>query len=150
MEAEKRLADVLCNIVSSEPGVSRTQLVKLAYLTDREYFKDHQKTLTGIDYILYFYGPYSHDFKIVLNSLKHKNILEEKYDGVSYHISLTKKGLGKVPNLEDEGYRSLEIVISLARNEGLLNSASAIKKYVYNLNEVKKTEPFDKIKLSEI
>jgi len=150
MAEENKLADVLCNIVSYEPGVSRTQLVKLAYLTDREFYKNHQKTLTGTDYVLYFYGPYSHNFKRVLNNLKHNNFIEEKYDGVSYRISLTKKGSNNLPTLEKDGYKTLARVFSIAKENNLLISANAIKKFVYNLEEVKKTEPFEKIELCDI
>lgn len=150
MEKEKKLGALLCNIVSSEPGVSRTQLIKLAYLTDREYYKGHQRTMTGTDYILYFFGPYSHDFERVLDILKNNNILEEKYDGISYFISLTKKGLDNLPDLDEDEYKSLKKVFSDAEDKGFLKSASSIKKYVYSLEEVKKTEPFKKIDLCEI
>lgn len=150
MVEAKKLENVVCNMLSSEPGISRTQLVKLSYLADREYFKDHKKTLTETDYILYFYGPYSHDFKFALKNLKEKNIIEEKYDGISYHISLTDFGAKRVPNLKKEENDSLIKVIDFAKEKGFFNSASAIKKYVYSLDEVKKAKPFKKIDLCEI
>lgn len=147
---DKKLANVLCNLVSLAPGVSRTQLVKLAYLSDRKHYEDYNKSLTGTDYVLYYYGPYSHAFKSTLNSLKQKNIIEEKYDGVSYHISINKKAVAKIPELDLEERNSLDETLNLVKEKNLLRSASAIKKYVYNLSEVKEAEPFERIELSDI
>lgn len=40
----------------------KTQLVKLAYLAEVEYYRKKQQRLTGTRWIFFHYGPYSHDF----------------------------------------------------------------------------------------
>lgn len=41
--------------------IGTTKLVKLFYLIDVEYFKYHQKTLTGVPWIFYHYGPFANE-----------------------------------------------------------------------------------------
>lgn len=144
----EKLEKLVLKIVSSEPGVSRTQLVKLAYLSDREYFKNYQRTLSDTEYILYFYGPYSHDFKNALSDLKNKNLVKEGFDGVSYRIFTTESGKNNSFDLEEDEDEVINNVITKFKKNGQLVSVSAIKKYVYNLEEVKNTEPFETIKLA--
>jgi hypothetical protein len=40
----------------------KTQLVKLAYLVEVEYYRIKRERLTGAQWIFFHYGPYSHEF----------------------------------------------------------------------------------------
>ncbi|MBC7118915.1 MAG: SocA family protein [Methanobacteriaceae archaeon] len=148
LKENKKLREVVCEIIRRFPGISRTQLVKSIYVIDREYFKNTGRTMTGIEYEFYFYGPYSHEFKAVLHDLKKNNIIYENFDGISYKIFLDKKRLSEEEirtQFSREENEAIESAIKkLTRNEKLI-SAKEIKKYVYSLDEVKSTEPFKKI-----
>lgn len=148
LEENKKLREVVCEIIRRFPGISRTQLVKSVYVIDREYFKSTGRTMTGIEYEFYFYGPYSHEFKAVLQGLEKNNIIYENFDGISYEIFLNEKRLSEeeirtqFSPKENEAIKSA--INNLTRN-GKLMSPKEIKKYVYSLDEVRSTEPFEKI-----
>jgi len=142
LEENKKLREVVCEIIRRFPGISRTQLVKSVYVIDREYFKSTGRTMTGIEYEFYFYGPYSHKFKTVLHDLKKNNIIYENFDGISYRIFLNKDIKTQFSREENETIESA--IKKLTRNEKLM-SAEEIKKYIYSLDEVRSTEPFKKI-----
>ncbi len=48
--------------------VSTIRLIKLLYLIDLEYYKHNGKTLTGINWVFYSYGPYFFEVGDVLHS----------------------------------------------------------------------------------
>jgi len=57
------IADILLEIASfyfSEHGrgISKTKLLKLAYLAEVEYFRRNGERLTNSDWVYYLYGPY--------------------------------------------------------------------------------------------
>lgn len=144
MEKNKKLREVICEVIRRFPGISRTQLVKLVYVIDREYFMRNGDTLTGTEYEVYFYGPYSHEFKEVLHSLKEDNIIYENFNGMSYEIFLTKNR--EKGSFSENELNAIEYAIrQLTRENGKLKSTKEIKRYVYSLDEVKSTELFEKI-----
>ena len=50
-------------------GFGKTKLVKLIYLADVEYYRARRKTLTGMEWIFYHYGPYSSEIDDALAEL---------------------------------------------------------------------------------
>lgn len=146
-EDVKKLEEVIYNISTFVPGISRTQLVKLTYLIDREFFKEKNKSLTGVKYQLYFYGPYSNKFEIALYRLKNELNIYEDFNGISYKIYPNKEI--KNTNTEDEE-EIINRVINFAIKNNLLKSAAAIKRYVYSLKEVDNAEPFTYINFTDI
>jgi len=48
--------------------IQRTKLIKLVYLADVLSYRRRKKTITGVDYIYYDYGPWSSDFYDALES----------------------------------------------------------------------------------
>lgn len=50
-------------------GFGKTKLVKLIYLVDVEYYRARRKTLTGMEWIFYHYGPYSSEIDAALDEL---------------------------------------------------------------------------------
>lgn len=144
MEENKKLEEVVYEAIKRFPGISRTQLVKLVYVIDREYFKENGNTLTGVEYELYFYGPYSHEFKKVLDNLKENDAIYENFDGVSYGIFLTERQK-KNSSFEERENKAIESAIKQLTKDGKLKSTREIKSYVYSFDEVKSTAPFEKI-----
>ena len=51
-----------------EAQISTIRLVKLLYLIDLEYYARHEKTLTGISWHYYHYGPYFFEIGDILRS----------------------------------------------------------------------------------
>ncbi len=49
--------------------ISTIRLVKYLYILDMEYFGRHGETLTGLNWIRYYYGPYSFEFPEIISSL---------------------------------------------------------------------------------
>jgi uncharacterized protein YwgA len=68
----KKLSEIIGLIISIHRGVlhSKTKLVKLLYLLDLKAIKKLGKTLTGVKFKSYFYGPYSDEIDEVLNYLE--------------------------------------------------------------------------------
>lgn len=50
-----------------QPGITR--LVKLLYLIDVEFYRRRQRTVTGLEWVFYKYGPYAFEIESVLDSL---------------------------------------------------------------------------------
>ena len=146
-EEVQKLENVIHDILMAAPGISRTQLVKLTYLVDREFFKKNKETLTGISYEMYFYGPYCKDFETALYDLKQESLIFEDFDGMSYQIYPNKE---LQRSLDDEECNIIIDVVNLANNKGLLKSAAAIKRFVYALPEVDQAKPFSIIKFNEV
>jgi uncharacterized phage-associated protein len=66
------IADILLEIASfyfSEHGrgISKTKLLKLAYLAEVEYFRRNGERLTNSDWVYYLYGPYLFNYDEVLH-----------------------------------------------------------------------------------
>lgn len=48
--------------------VGKVRITKLLYLLDLEYYRDHNTTFTGFNWIFYKYGPYTSEIDVVLAS----------------------------------------------------------------------------------
>jgi hypothetical protein len=68
-ELVKRLIPyIIDQLRGMEAHISTIRLVKFLYLIDLEYYNRHFKTLTGIDWIKYKYGPYFFEWGDVIRS----------------------------------------------------------------------------------
>jgi uncharacterized protein YwgA len=69
---------------------TRTKLVKLLYLADMLHSKKYGRTLTGVTYYSYFYGPYSDQIIKSIKKLKDSDIIEEHggvgVEGQEYYL----------------------------------------------------------------
>jgi hypothetical protein len=65
---------------SKELGVSvgKTKLLKLLYLADIEHFRDTGETCTGLNWILYLYGPWSPDYDGLLEQLEAEGAISKQ------------------------------------------------------------------------
>lgn len=95
--------------------LTRTKLIKLLFLADLAHYKKHKKSITGVRYYSYFYGPYSEEIMKTINKLNGFEIEEySRYssEGKEYYIYT----LGKNPrnlriNLGPEEKKTLDLVI---------------------------------------
>jgi hypothetical protein len=73
---------------------TRTKLVKLLYLADLLYSKKYGRTLTGVTYFSYFYGPYSDEIARSITKLKDADCIEEHVgvgvEGQEYYLYSVK------------------------------------------------------------
>jgi len=62
-----KLREVIYFILSQKDrGILKTQLIKLLFLVDLEFYRQRKETLTGLTYKLYLYGPYPPEIEKVL------------------------------------------------------------------------------------
>jgi uncharacterized protein YwgA len=146
-EKISKFMEVLHYITSKIPGLSRVQLVKLIYMSDRDFYKEHKDKITKVNYFMHFYGPYCNEFNESLFSLKAKNLLHEESCGSGYKIYCN----GYLDyNLSKTEKSAIDNVIDFAKKEKLIESAKNIKEYIYSLSEVKSTGPLDDILFGDI
>lgn len=142
MENIKKFKEVIHYITSKIPGLSRTQLVKLTYLSDRTFFESENKEITNVENYMYFYGPYCDEFEKALNELKDEKLIHEEFfkEGYKiYHNNILEY------NLDIKEKVTIDNVLDLAKKLNLLKSAKKIKDYVYDLPELENIEPLEKI-----
>lgn len=78
MPGKVKLDKMIEYIVSNFSGtaLTRTKLVKLLYLADRESFIDRERQISNIKYIKYHYGPYSEDIVETVKDMDGNEIRE--------------------------------------------------------------------------
>ncbi len=74
-----------------EGQISTIRLVKILYLIDLEYYNNHGKTLTEIDWVYYHFGPYFFELGDILRSasidLDAREFVTERGRGFTYHTN---------------------------------------------------------------
>ncbi|GBC85210.1 hypothetical protein HRbin11_01656 [bacterium HR11] len=79
----------------SHQRVGRTRLMKILYLADWLATQRLGRSLTGVKYYFYFYGPYSDRIMNAIESLIQRGIMEDSPDltqfGVAHDYRLTEK-----------------------------------------------------------
>jgi Protein of unknown function (DUF4065) len=73
--AKDLVLSVLTRIKELDASVSKTKLLKLLYLADIEHFRATGDTLTGFDWIFYWYGPWSSDYDRLLDQMEAEAVL---------------------------------------------------------------------------
>ncbi|ELY77942.1 Panacea domain-containing protein [Natrinema gari] len=78
MPGKAKLNDMIEYLVSHFSGnaLTRTKLVKLLYLADRESYIARDRQISNLNYIKYHYGPYSEDIVDTLQEMDGDKIRE--------------------------------------------------------------------------
>ena len=78
MPGKAKLNDMIEYLVSHFSGnaLTRTKLVKLLYLADRESYIARDRQISNLNYIKYHYGPYSEDIVDTLQEMDGEEIRE--------------------------------------------------------------------------
>lgn len=91
--------------------LTRTKLVKLLYLIDLEYWTRKKKTLTGLNYVSYYYGPYSEEIIDAIQELQKDQVIQEfsaiSPEGRQYYIYNLRKKI----NLDELSFRKKDLEI---------------------------------------
>lgn len=119
---EGTLENTITYICAKSPGTCSTKLMKLLYLIDLEYFREFNKTLTGIKHKSYYYGPFSFDVQRCLESLFAKGILASErlytWKGRIANI-ITPKIKETAVSLPPEGKKIIDRVLQQWKNRSV-------------------------------
>jgi hypothetical protein len=64
------LIKAICTRVQEKEGyVNKTKLIKYLYLIDVEYYRNHEKTYTGFNWIFYDFGPWAHEYNKIYDAM---------------------------------------------------------------------------------
>ena len=139
---DEKLKSIIFNIAERLPNnITRTKLVKLLYLIDLRYSEINHKSLTGLTYYSYYFGPYSEDIINAINQLKGYEIEEissMSLEGREYYLyspGRNPRWVTPFPLQDDE----VEIIAQVITEHGN-KSLDEILEYVYN------TEPYKNCK----
>jgi len=79
-----KLIKAICSRVKEKEGyLNKTKLVKYLYLIDIEYFRRHNKTFTGFDWIFYDFGPWAYEYNEIIKKIENSPeflISESRYN----------------------------------------------------------------------
>ena len=123
--------------------VSRTKIMKLLYLVDRECRELLNKTCTGTRWILWWHGPFSRSVLDVLDDLEIQGIVEtdvtDYYDYTIIEYSLINPNYKAQINAQTQ-----EIINRIVKKWGR-KDLKKILSYVYNLPEIREASLGDEL-----
>ncbi len=73
--------------------IGKTQLIKLLYLIEVEYFRETRYRLTNLDWLFYYYGPYAFELESILDEPEFQQDVfktKEHKDFIKYQIAESK------------------------------------------------------------
>jgi len=127
--------------------ISTIRLVKFLYLIDLDYFIHHVKTLTGIDWIYYHYGPYFYEVGDILRSanidLDAKEVVTKSGKGLTFR-SLEEQDISK-----DVDFVTEQRINRTLKHWALENTPSLLR-YVYNTPPIRLSRRGEHIDFSKI
>jgi uncharacterized phage-associated protein len=140
-----KLRSIVYYLISKIPNLNKTEIVKLSYLADYNYYKYFNKDITGITYKYHHHGPFSKTVYDCIDSLEEKNIIKQnKYTSI----------------IKEREYFSFEIINKFDIGEYLDNQELNILRFVLSeygnlgyekLTEISyNTEPMKNAKRGEI
>lgn len=117
--AKELVLSVLTRIKELDTSASKTKLLKLLYLADIEHFRTTGDTLTGFDWIFYWYGPWSSDYDHLLDQMEAEAVLARNQwaagglDGERLS-AIEPRDLGKIIADTNEYFRIRRLVDTFA------------------------------------
>lgn len=73
-----RLANTVLYLLRERPGAGLTKLLKLIFHVDYHHYRDHLKTVTGVEYVALERGPVMNDYKELLSSLERRGVVSTR------------------------------------------------------------------------
>ncbi len=77
-EAKSAILGILTRVSERDGSANKTKLLKLLYLADIEHYRRTDETLTGFDWIFYFYGPWAPQYDALLSQLEAEGALRRE------------------------------------------------------------------------
>ena len=81
-----KLCSLIYHFIDKIPNLNKTEIVKLSYLADYNFYKYFSKDITGITYKYHNHGPFSKSVHDCIEGLEEENILKQ-----SKNVSLNKQ-----------------------------------------------------------
>jgi hypothetical protein len=132
---------IINEVIDQEGTVYRTRLVKLLYICDLEYYRLARKTLTGLGWVRYKFGPFAYELNDVVRGLGF-DIGEESEDFVS------GKGVRTTAYLPPDPDKWLEprarTIVDRVLKRWALEDLGVLLDYVYCDTEPMKDSAFGK------
>lgn len=143
LENQKLAAAISYLVRNLETNLTRTKLVKLLFLADRNAKLELDKTISGLKYNYYLHGPYNNDITAYIREMDGNEIQEipQEYPTVSGYTYKTGD-FPRVDPLELLSRDEINILNQVIMNYGRM-SLSDILKYVYDLDCMKSAKPLD-------
>lgn len=158
---------ILQAILKNSGSISKTKLLKLAYLAEYYYYKKHQTRLTNTEWIFFLYGPYVTDYE---ETIKKRPFKIEIIDGELGKFNIVKLNensalLNGVTDLDlklfiknivsNFGHKSLEEILDFIYfdTEPILSIRGRKEKLDFSTiqpNEPKIRQKLDKRKIKQI
>ncbi len=104
---------IIMYIASLKGNIGKTQLSKILFFIDIEYYKEHKKTMTSDIYIKNNYGPTPKNVKTILEEMQNERSITFIETKSSNNPSNIKEVLTMTSNLS-EAYQDLHLKISEA------------------------------------
>lgn len=82
-------------------SIGKTQLIKLLYLTEVEYYREKAKRLTDLDWVFYYYGPYAYELESILDAqeFERRSIqIASDREFIKFQVSENSKKYGEYTN----------------------------------------------------
>ena len=126
----------------------RTEILKLLYLADLDYYKKCGEKYTELDYIFYKRGPWTEVFHHILDDMKGKEIWESKLKRVNgedfYLYGLTGKTPRSETEIESDVKTILDNYLFIFRESQLIH----LLEFVYQEEPMASTKQGDPIDFS--
>lgn len=136
---EKLIAAIVSHVQRHDGYITKTKLLKLLYLFDVEYYRNHRRTFTGLEWVYFHLGPWTDEYDPILQDLVSRNILipsqssHSDYETTFYRTPERVDVFKLFPQFADE--KALRVVLNAWGNK----TTAEILDHVYF-----RTEPMEK------
>lgn len=147
----RTLLGYLIDQVNERGGIPiKTQLVKLLYLIDLEHYRGRKRTLTGLPWIFYHYGPYTSELEPIISSFGIADIESSIFVGKKGNrgISYTSEPNSREDTEQDfnRAFKNFtKLLIDRVLDQWALEDLWILLDYVYY-----ETEPMRDVKRGEL
>ncbi len=141
--AVSKNAQILRLIMEIDPGISRTKLLKLVYLSDHDARQYLGKPISDLEYMFYKQGPFDVAFYDAKDELLHRGLAEEVptdtlgYQGYEYNPTDKEVEFDYLTEAE------IEIVRHLATQLKGMTATQVCDDIVYQTDPMKKANQLD-------
>jgi hypothetical protein len=134
MELLKRLILYIIDQIQDQEGIiSKIRIVKLLYLIDVEHYRTYGKTLTGLEWIFYRYGPYAFAIDSAVRQLGFDLGEEEVTTAAGYPAYVYR--VEEPQSLEDIVSFAVQSMIDRKIKQWALEDTRFLLDYVYTATE---------------
>lgn len=127
---------------------NRTELIKMLYLVDLEYFKNYGEKYSELNYVFYNYGPWTRQYHQILDYMINEEMAENRNspDEDSWFYSITNKKPRHDITLEADINTVLENTLFIYKESDL----TQILKVVYTIEPMHSTKRGDEIDFTKV